>query len=95
MFFVAPNREVYDDGQGASTWPAYGLDEYNRRYELEPAYAADLTKRWQAQNSRLPIGNAIARVTKAVGIAPCPPCQQRQAMLNRIGDRMAGFFKGG
>ena len=28
-------------------------------------------------------GDVIARMTKAIGIKPCLPCQRRQAALNR------------
>jgi len=29
------------------------------------------------------LGDAVARVTKAVGITPCAPCQKRQEILNQ------------
>lgn len=29
------------------------------------------------------LGDAVARVTKAVGFTPCAPCQRRQEILNR------------
>jgi len=29
------------------------------------------------------LGDAVARVTKAVGITPCGPCQKRQEILNQ------------
>ena len=30
------------------------------------------------------LGDAIARVTTAVGVKPCGGCKERQAMLNRL-----------
>ena len=98
MYFVAPDQKIYDDGQGMQSWPAYGIDEYQGRYELDAESAAMLTQKWQEEQaqevrSRFPLGDAIARVTKAVGIQPCAPCQQRQAMLNKFGDRIAGYWR--
>lgn len=37
--------------------------------------------------SRLPIGDAVAKVTSAVGIMPCGGCKQRQQTLNDLGDK--------
>lgn len=34
--------------------------------------------------SHYAIGNQIARATKAVGVAPCGGCKQRQHWLNRL-----------
>jgi hypothetical protein len=90
MYYVAPTG-IYDDGYGMSSAPAYGIDESGQRYELAPAYAAELTQRFARETAgRLPIGNAIARVTKAVGMKPCTPCAKRQAALNGFGNAIAG-----
>jgi hypothetical protein len=29
------------------------------------------------------VGDVVAKVTKAVGIKPCPPCQKRRQWLNK------------
>lgn len=36
------------------------------------------------------LGDMIAKVTQMVGIAPCTPCQQRQAALNAWHAQMTG-----
>jgi|GEM_PF-4773862 len=101
MYYVAANRVIYDDGYGMQTAPAYGVDAFSHRYELSPHEADELTKRFQAEHSRVPLGNAVARMTKAVGIqslfrdsqgSPCAPCQRRQAAMNEFGDRIADWF---
>ena len=101
MFFVAIDQKIYDDGHGMVTAPAYGLDAFNERFELDPAEAAALTKRYEDAMaarqtrfaaSRIPIGDAVARMTRAVGIQPCPPCKRRQAALNQFGDRVADWW---
>lgn len=92
MFYIVSNQ-VFDDGYGMETAPAYGLDTRGVRYELPPEQARELTSRYQALvASRLPLGNAVARMTKAVGIQSCAPCQRRQAAMNEFGDRIAGWF---
>ncbi len=103
MFYVAIDQKIYDDGHGTATAPAYGLNEFNERYELDPAYAETLTKRYedavlrrnQAARSRLPIGDAVARATQAFGIQPCPPCKRRQEALNQFGDQVAQWWARG
>jgi hypothetical protein len=35
-----------------------------------------------AAPSHYGLGDVVARATKAVGIAPCTPCEQRRRMLN-------------
>lgn len=93
MYYVAANGEVYDDSYGMETAPAYGIDPQGHRFELPPESATQLTERFiSAKRGRLPFGDAIARLTKAVGIKPCAPCQQRQAALNQLGDRVAGYW---
>lgn len=32
----------------------------------------------------VPLGDAIARATSALGVKPCAPCKQRQEALNRL-----------
>jgi len=43
------------------------------------------------------IGDAVAGVTKAVGIKPCAPCAKRQAALNKATPgwvaKILGWFK--
>jgi hypothetical protein len=100
LFYVAIDQRIYDDGHGMHTAPAYGLNEFNERYELDPADAEALTKRYEdvlalRSTSRLPIGDAVARVTRAVGMQPCPPCKRRQAALNQFGDRVADWWARG
>src|SRR5271157_5595757 len=98
MFYVAIDQKIYDDGHGTATAPAYGLNEFNERYELDSADAEALTKRYEDAlalrntRSRLPFGDAVARMTQAVGIQPCPPCKRRQAALNQFGDRVADWW---
>jgi hypothetical protein len=36
------------------------------------------------RKSRLRLGDALAAVTKALGIEPCGACRERQARLNRL-----------
>jgi hypothetical protein len=99
MFYVAIDQKIYDDGHGMNTAPGYGLNEFNERYELDQAEAEALTKRYEdalslrVARSRFPIGDAVARMTQAVGIQPCPPCKRRQAALNQFGDRVADWWR--
>jgi hypothetical protein len=48
--------------------------------------------RFAAEHSAAPgyggLGDAVAAVTKAVGVAPCTPCQARQAQLNGLLPRL-------
>lgn len=91
MYYVAVNGQIYDDSYGMSSAPAYGIDGSGQRYELAPDESAALTQRFARETAgRLPIGNAIARVTKAVGMKPCAPCAKRQAALNGFGNAIAG-----
>jgi hypothetical protein len=93
MFFVGPDNQIRDDGYGMQTAPAYAVDERGERLELPPEDSSRLTRRYRVQfASRLPLGDAVAAVTKAVGIQPCPPCQARQAAMNRFGDRLASWW---
>lgn len=39
------------------------------------------------------LGDAVARVTKFVGIKPCAPCTKRQARLNKFSDKLLGKDK--
>jgi hypothetical protein len=91
MYYVSAGGQIFDDGYGMNSSPAYGIDDRGARYELAPPYAAELTQRFAKETTagRLPIGNAIARVTKAVGMKPCTPCARRQAALNGFGDAVA------
>ncbi len=92
MYYVGPDNQIRDDGYGMQTAPAYGVTVSGERYELDPAYATRLAKHYQASmRSRLPLGDVVARMTKAVGIQPCTPCQARQAAMNRFGDRLASW----
>jgi hypothetical protein len=94
MFYVGPDNQIHDDGYGMQTAPAYAVGEDGARLELPPEHRARLTRQYQAQfQSRLPLGNAVARMTKAVGIQSCTPCQARQAAMNQFGDRLAGFWR--
>lgn len=93
MYYML-DGQVFDDGYGMETAPAYGLDAFNHRYELPLEQARELTRLYQSYHSRAPIGDAVARVTKAVGIKPCAPCQRRQAAMNEFGDRIAGRIAG-
>lgn len=88
MYFVSPDQRILDDGYEMQTAPAYGLNRDQTRYELDSEYAFQLTRRWLSEHrSRLPIGSAIARVTRAAGIEPCESCNHRKDVLNRLGDR--------
>lgn len=94
MFYVGPDNQIRDDGYGMQTAPAYAVDERGTRFELPSEDSVALTKEWRAQfQSRLPLGDAVAHMTKAVGIQPCSPCQARQAAMNQFGDRLAGFWR--
>ena len=93
MLYVAADKNVYDDGYGMGYSSAYGVDAQGRTYKLDPQTEAQLTQRYaQESRGRLPLGNAVARVTKAVGFQPCVPCAQRQATLNQLGDRIAKYW---
>lgn len=93
MYFVSPDQSILDDGYEMQTAPAYGLNADQTRYELDSEYAFQLTRRWISENkrrvplSRFPLGDAVARVTRAAGIEPCEPCNHRKDVLNRLGDR--------
>jgi len=90
MLYVGPDQQIHDDGFGMSTAPAYMLTSDGQRLELDTAYATSLTRQFQQSfRSRLPLGDAVARVTKAFGVQPCTPCQERQRAMNRFGDRFA------
>jgi hypothetical protein len=92
MFYVGSDHQIRDDGYGMQTAPAYALDERGERLELPLEDSVALTKKWRAEFSRLPLGDAVAAMTKAVGIAPCSPCQARQAAMNRMGERIAEWW---
>jgi hypothetical protein len=93
MYYVAVNGQIYDDSYGMDSAPAYGIDGSGSRYELPSDDAAALTQRFAREKAgRLPIGNAVARVTKAVGMKPCTPCAKRQAALNNFGNAVAQRF---
>jgi hypothetical protein len=94
MLYVATNGQLYDDGYGMQTAPAYAMNERNERVELAPEVSQRLTEVFrQSYESRLPLGDAVARVTGAFGMKPCAPCQKRQAALNRFGDRVARWWR--
>lgn len=94
MFFLGPDNQIRDDGYGMQTAPAYAVDERGTRLELPPEDGVALTKQWRARfQSRLPLGDAVAAVTKVAGIQPCTPCQARQAAMNQFGDRIASFWR--
>ena len=95
MYFIGQDGLVHDDGYGGASAPAYAVDESGARRELLPRVAQALTDRFARDaRGRFPIGDAVAAVTSAAGIAPCSPCQRRQEMLNRFGERIATFFYG-
>lgn len=94
MFYVGPDNQIHDDGYGMQTAPAYAVDERGARLELPPEDGVALTRQYRAQaQSRLPLGDVVARMTKAVGIQPCAPCQERQAAMNQFGDRFVEYWK--
>jgi hypothetical protein len=93
MFFISSDNQIHDDGYGMQTAPAYAVDGRGARLELPPEDASQLTRLYRSQfASRLPLGDAVARMTKVVGIQPCTPCQARQAAMNRFGDRLASWW---
>ena len=61
---------------------------------LEPKKARSMQV---LQESTIGIGDAVAGVTKAVGIKPCGGCKKRQAALNRATPgwvaKILGWFK--
>lgn len=90
MYYAAPDGRIYDDGRGMVTAPAYGLTEYNERYELPEPSARALTEQFLREQGR-GLGDMVAAATGAVGIKPCSPCKRRQEILNRFGQRVANF----
>ena len=58
-----------------------------RRWGWSPRQIAQAQRdehAWLRQQSRMRgAGDAVARVTEALGVKPCEPCKQRQAKLNR------------
>lgn len=36
------------------------------------------------------LGDAVAKVTRFVGIKPCQPCKERQEYLNKLSDKLLG-----
>jgi len=94
MYFVDQSGSLLDDGHGLETAPAYALSPDGSRVELAHEEAQQLTARFYAEHkSRLPIGDFVAAVAKSFGIASCPPCQRRQAALNRWGNTIASPFR--
>lgn len=91
MYYVAEDGQVYDDGRGGVTAPAYGVSPYGDRYELRPADAHALTERFFSDHGR-GLGDLVASATNAVGIAPCAPCKRRQEWLNDFGARIGRMF---
>lgn len=55
--------------------------------ELPKGYVVPDPKR-VIKKSRLPLGDAVAKVTTAVGITPCGSCKERQKDLNDFGDKL-------
>lgn len=94
MYYVAPDGRFYDDGRGTETAPAYGVSADGSRHELDEGYAFALTERFARDAaSAFPIGDYVARVTKAFGFEPCTPCEERRRALNRLGDRAASLWR--
>jgi hypothetical protein len=42
---------------------------------------------------RLPLGDAVAALTTAVGVKPCGKCKQRQEALNAASLRLVAFIQ--
>lgn len=62
---------------------------YENHYEefgVEPQPQQAQPRQVRVPFIRQPIGggDVIARMTKAVGIKPCPPCERRRQWLNRL-----------
>lgn len=64
------------------------------RIARDPEFAQEAVERWGMDALMNPatspppprgigLGDAIAKVTKAVGIKPCAPCEERRRKLNR------------
>lgn len=72
--------------------PVYGRALARRPLPQEPSVGADAPA--ALPDARTPpepnggrlrgLGDVVARVTKAVGIKPCGPCQKRREALNRL-----------
>jgi hypothetical protein len=93
MYFVSPDGQILDDGQGLATAPAYALSPDGQRLELGRDEAESLTARFYAEHkSRMPIGDLVAAVARSFGIEACQPCKRRQAALNGFGDKVARPF---
>jgi len=109
VYYVGPNGRVFDDGFGDQLRAygvdldgrRYALlpeveERLTARYMADHppmSFGALSAERVAAIRSRFPIGDAIAKVTSAVGIQPCAPCKKRQAALNALGDRFARAFR--
>lgn len=106
MYFVGPDGQVRDDGWGDWTnaygrredgtqWhlpPSDTAALTQAWYRDHPPVAVGgMSPEKVAEiRSRFPIGDVIAGLTSKLGIEPCAPCKRRQAMLNHLGDRVAG-----
>jgi hypothetical protein len=110
LYYIATNqrgnKEVFDDGLGASTAPPYGVTSSNRRYELTPGAQLALMDQWNAsysteifavrehkERSALPLGDAVARVTSSLGLKGCVPCKRRQDLLNHLFDPVMDYWR--
>jgi hypothetical protein len=50
---------------------------------MEQLVEAKTSTSTQAPERIRGVGDVVAKVTKAVGIAPCAPCQKRRQWLNK------------
>ncbi len=55
------------------------------------AFAAEHQAHPGARGSSMGLGDAVAKVTGALGVKPCEPCKKRQAQLNGIMPRVWPF----
>lgn len=84
--FNRPLVNVQPIAQGQWRGWYHGTDIHPTIYDArvwEPvrnAYGAIVNLRQRRMRG---VGDAVARMTSAVGIKPCAPCQQRQRKLNR------------
>lgn len=76
-----PSGETYDIGEGVAHTPQQGA--YNTgvvKYDCKPTGRDEVEQ--MLEKHGLKLGDAVAKVTKWLGIRECTPCAARRKILN-------------
>lgn len=89
--------------RGLPPYPDSFYENYSRQLEPRKCSACkkrkkmninesdnQITEGEREQAEKLRLGDAIAKVTSAVGIKPCGGCKKRQAKLNELDKKIRG-----